>query len=103
MTEFGFPQFRPSVVRSDNMGTVRKSASDASDKRSLYMKRRVKFIQEAQRDEEVFVEHVPSELNKADILTKPLSTRPFSRIRDMILNIRRSAVNVHAIVWSRII
>ena len=49
MTKLGFPQLRPAEVKNDNSVTVVKAASDASDKRSLYMKRRVKFIQECQR------------------------------------------------------
>ena len=49
MTEFGFPQLCPAEVKNDNTGTIAKVASDASDKHSLYMKRRVKFIQECER------------------------------------------------------
>ena len=43
MTEFGFPQRLPTEIKNDNSGIVAKSSSDASDKRSLYMKRRVRF------------------------------------------------------------
>ena len=45
MTEFGFSQRGPIEVKNDNSGTVAKATLDTSDKRSLYMKRRVKFIQ----------------------------------------------------------
>ena len=41
MTEFGFPQKRSTEIKNDNSGTVAKAASDASDKRSLYMQRPV--------------------------------------------------------------
>ena len=47
-TELGVPQLEPSPIRCDNSGSVRKAASAASDKRSPYMRRRVKFIEEAQ-------------------------------------------------------
>ena len=39
MTEFGFPQRRPTEVKNDNSGTVAKAGLDASeyDKRSFYI------------------------------------------------------------------
>ena len=75
MTEFSFPQRLPTEIKNDNSGTVAKAASDASDKRSPYMKRRVRFIQEAQRLGEVVVTYVQSAANRADIITKPQSPR----------------------------
>jgi hypothetical protein len=98
MAEFGFPQRRPTEIKNDNSGTVAKAASDASDKRSLYMKRRVKFIQEAQRLGEVVVVYVQSAFNRADILTKPVSQKIDDALRDAILDVRRTAVNLHRIV-----
>ena len=98
MTEIGFPQAGPSPVYCDNFGTCRKSASDASDKRSLYMKKRVKFVADAQEVGEVKVTKIQSEDNRADILTKVLSGAIFVKMRDLIYNIRRAAVRLHAIV-----
>ena len=80
---------------------MRHPASDASDKRSLYMKRCVKFIQECQRIGEVVVIYVQSVANRADILTKLVSTKVFETRRDVILNVRRTAVNLHAIVAAK--
>ena len=62
------------------------------------MKQRVKFIQECQRIGEVVVVYVQSAANRADILTKPVSTEVFESLRGVILNVRRTAVNLHAIV-----
>ena len=70
-------------MRNDNSGTVAKAASDASDKRALYMKRRVKFVQEAQKLGEVLVVYVQSAANRADILTKPVSAKIFDARRDL--------------------
>ena len=39
--------------------------------------------------------------NLADILTKPVSTKVFETLRDVTLNVRRTAVNLHAIVASK--
>ena len=101
MSEFGFPQARPAEVKNDNSGTIAKAASDASDKRSLYMKRRVKFIQECQAAGEVIVVYVQSALNRADILTKPVTAKVYAGLRDAILNIRCAAVNIHAVVAAK--
>ena len=102
MTEFGFPQRLPTEVKNDNSGTVAKAASDASDKRSLYMKRRVKFVQEAQKLGEVLVVYVQSAANRADILTKPVSAKIFDALRDAILNVRRTAMNIHRWVSAKV-
>ena len=50
------------------------------------MKRRVKFIQEAQRLGEIVVVYVQSAFNRADILTKPVSQKIDDAIRDAILS-----------------
>jgi hypothetical protein len=102
MTEFGFPQRLPTEVKNDNSGTVAKAASDASDKRSLYMKRRVKFVQEAQKLGEVLVVYVQSAANRADILTKPVSAKIFDALRDAVLNVRRTAMNIHRWVSAKV-
>ena len=102
MTEFGFPQRLPTEVKNDNSGAVAKAASDASDKRSLYMKRRVKFVQEAQKLGEVLVVYVQSAANRADILTKPVSAKIFDALRDAILNVRRTAMNIHRWVSAKV-
>ena len=102
MTEFGFPQRLPTEIMNENSGTVAKAASDASDKRSPYMKRRVRFIQEAQRLGEVVVTYVQSAANHADILTKPVTQKIYDALRDAILNVRRTSVNLHRIVASRV-
>ena len=85
--ELGYPQLQPSGVKCDNDGTVLKSASAASDKRSLYMRRRVSFISDAQKSEESVVEPIASAENRADVLTKPLAAPVFAALRDMLHNI----------------
>ena len=72
VTEIGFPQTEPSPLFCDNSGTVLKAQSAGSDKRSLYLKRRVSFVQEAQAAGSVSVLDIDTSINRADVLTKAL-------------------------------
>ena len=101
MTGMGYPQLRPSVILGDNSGTIAKSNDSVSDKRSLYMRRRIKFMLMAKQQELVRMQWVPTDLNRADILTKPLSAKAFSRLRDMLMNVQHMAVRLHHFVWSK--
>ena len=90
----GHPQLRPSRIECDNSGSVKIAASKLSDKEGLYLKRRKKFIQEAVERGEADVVQIPSEDNKADILTKVLSTKVYRRLRDILLNVKTSADHI---------
>ena len=65
------------------------------------MKRRVNFIHEAKRLGEVVVVYVQSPCNRADILMEPVSQKIYDALRDAILNVCRTAVNLHRIVAAR--
>ena len=43
-----------------------------------------------------------TELNRADVLTKVLSPKVFAKMRDLILNVRRAAANIHSYVQHQI-
>ena len=98
MTEMGFPQLLPSPINCDNSGSVRKAASAGSDKRSPYLKRRVKFIEEAQAKGATRVAHIPTEYNLADILTKSLPAKLYKKFRDAIMNVRVVAQHLHSMI-----
>ena len=95
------PQPHRNGSTCDNDGTCRKAASSASDKRSLYMKRRVSFIEQAQKAGRVRVVYIKSADNRSDILTKALEAKAFSKLRNLILNVSRSAKGIHAHVQSK--
>ena len=46
-------------------------------------------------------EHVASELNRADILTKALLPKHYIKLRDLIMNIKKAALNLHAIIFNQ--
>ena len=98
LTEIGLPQLGPSRVQCDNISCILKADSALSEKRSLYMKRRGAFVQEAQLMGEIDVVHVPGEDNRADILTKPLPFKVFAKHRDAIMNVAKMALNVHSAI-----
>ena len=98
MTEFGCPQKRASPVYCDSAGTILKTSSGKSDKRSLYMRKRTTFVKYAQFNAEVALLKVRTDDNRADILTKILQATHYARLRDMILNVKNIAANIHAFV-----
>ena len=92
---------RPSPCRCDNDGTVLQSANVKSDKRSLYMKRRKSFVQEAQLAGETELTGISSANNRADILTKALDPKLFKRMRGWLMAVERSVRGVHAHVFRK--
>ena len=98
MTEFGYPQERASPAKCDNAGGVFKATAGKSDKRSMYMRRRVKFVQEAEKLGLTITIKVRTEDNRADILTKMLSSKTYASMRDKIMNVANVAVNIHIII-----
>ena len=71
-------------------GTVAKAGADASDKRSLYMKCRVKFIQEAPKLGEVVVVYLYVHLRHAAVpisscVMKPVTAKIFDALREAML------------------
>ena len=82
----------------DSAGTILKTSSGKSDKRSLYMRKRTTFVKYAQYHEDVALLKVCTEDNCADILTKVLQATPYARLRDVILNVKNIAANIHSFV-----
>ena len=62
------------------------------------MRRRVKFVQEAEKLGLTLTIKVRTEENRADILTKMLSSKTYARMRDKIMNVANVAVNIHIVI-----
>ena len=95
--ELGLAQALPMPYACDNSGAVQQGSSSASHKRSLYMARRIRFVQDAVDRRAARIYAVKGEHNRADILTKLLSTRLFKQFRHMVLNVRDVAPQVAAL------
>jgi hypothetical protein len=91
-------QVRPSPAFVNNSGALYKATQGKADKKRMYMRKRVKFLQEAERWGEAAITKIRTDDNRADILTKMLSTKLYKKMRDTILNVKAAALNIHAIV-----
>ena len=85
------------AIGTDNAGAFLQGNAAGSFKRSLYMARRVRFVQEATDSRQARVYKVRAEDNEADILTKILTPRLFKRFRHAIQNVREIAAQMAAI------
>ena len=101
VSEIGYPQLSPSDVQCDSSGACLKANSSASDKRSLYMKRRVRFAQDAVTVGECNVVHIDGTSNRADVLTKPLAAALYKQFRDLILNVQNAVQGVRKMVFGK--
>ena len=87
--QFFFP-FRPMVrtfVYEDNVGAVHLATYPATTPNSKHIDIRHHFLRERVSNGEFQVVHVPSALQHADFLTKPLPVDAFRRHRDFVMNI----------------
>ena len=63
------------------------------------MRRRTRFVQDAEQLGAVAITKIRSALNRADLLTKKLNAKTFKSLRDMkMLNVRAAAANLHFFV-----
>ena len=62
------------------------------------MRRRTRFVQDAEQLGAVAVTKIRLALNRADLLTKKLNAKTYKALRDMMLNVRAAAANLHFFV-----
>lgn len=73
------------LICGDNKSAIAMSRNDVHHSRSKHIDLRYHFIRDEIRSGRVQVEWVPSDRQLADILTKPLPPRVFSRLRDQLV------------------
>ena len=79
-------QKEPTVIGVDNQGAIALAKNYVSNSKTKHIERRHLKIRELVRDMAVRPEFVPTDLNVADILTKPLARPRFEKLRRLILN-----------------
>ena len=86
LEELGFPQLDPTVVYADNASMITLAeAYSGNHKRVKHYLVRINYMIEQVKGLVIRLQHVPSEDNIADILTKPLGPVEFLRLRPALL------------------
>ena len=85
--ELGYPQREAAILDCDNAAVCAVAGNEGSFKRSLYLARRVKFLQHLGRRGVVKVRKIGTDDNVADILTKILTVKKFKSLRHKMLNV----------------
>ena len=74
------------VIREDNMSTMRLAeVGRSASQRTAHIKTRYFFVHMFLENGEMRIEHCPTDLMLADILTKPIVGEKFIYLRDMLL------------------
>ena len=88
LSEMGLHQDAPTILRVDNSGAVELARDRKSCHRSRHVDRRYFKVREFEALEIVKVEHVPTALNRADMLTKAVDVETFVRHRSSLMNVQ---------------
>ena len=72
------------TLHVDNKSAIQLAKNPVFHGRSKHIHRRFHFIRECVENEQVEVEHVPGNEQRADILTKPLRRIKFVEMRNLI-------------------
>ena len=84
MSEVVNEECRKMTIRVDNKSAIQLARNPVFHGRSKHIHRRFHFIRECVENEQVEVEHVPGNEQRADILTKPLGRIKFVEMRRLI-------------------
>lgn len=77
----------PVILYIDNKSTIDLEKKPVFHGRSKHIDTRYHFIRECVKRKEIVVKHISSEMQRADVLTKALSTVKFERMR-MLLGVK---------------
>ena len=88
LSELGVPQEGPTTIWCDNSGTVAIANDAASVGRSRHIARRARFMLDITRQGAAQVQHIPTAVNAADLLSKPLDRARFVQLREHLMNTR---------------
>jgi hypothetical protein len=84
--ELGFPQPEATILFSDSKSMITLSEDfSGNHKQVKHYITRINFLIDQVRLNAIAFEHVPTELNVADILTKPLGPLQFLVLRPLLL------------------
>ena len=84
MSTIGCEQEGPTTLYEDNVGAVRLAHSSHGNPRTKHIGIKIHHIRSLVDTDVVKVEHLPTDFQRADILTKGLGPMKFARGRDML-------------------
>jgi hypothetical protein len=84
LADLGHEQTESTLIWEDNRAAILVAQQECSSAgRCKQIDIRFRFVAEAIKDRVVRVRYTPTDLNLADLLTKPLATKEFGRLVDM--------------------
>lgn len=84
LTSLGFTIVQPTKLHCDNLGSIQLTSKTFFHARTKHIEIQYHWIRELVKRGTVELEHCPSEMMMADILTKPLGKAPFQHLRRII-------------------
>ena len=87
LRELGLKDPSPISLSVDNQGAVDLAYNPEHHQRTKHIERRHFFVREAVERGEIRVPFVKTDANLADFFTKPLSSKRFFQLRDIIMNV----------------
>jgi hypothetical protein len=84
LKELNFAQEKATQIYLDSRSAIELAKNPIHHERSKHIDLKFHFIREHVKEKEIELVHVKSEDQVADSFTKPLSTRPFEKLRNLL-------------------
>lgn len=95
LSELGFPQLEPTPIFADSASMITLAEDySGNHKRVKHYITRINFLIEQVKAGIVKFEHVSTDINIADILTKPLGPDQFLRLRPLLLGTHQGSTKI---------
>jgi hypothetical protein len=93
MRFLGYPQIKATIINEDNQGTIKYSYFQDRAGRMKHIVTRLFWVREKIQDGTIQLSYIPSEENKAEIMTKSLKGQAFTNAREKLGISRPDYVN----------
>jgi hypothetical protein len=86
LSDLGFEQESPIVIYKDNKSAINLANAPAITRKSRHIHIRHHFIRDLVKQGVLVIKHLPSAYMTSDLLTKPLGSKMFIFLRDILMN-----------------